>query len=53
MENNRQSGPALAVPYYPAQGLFASSSFLTFRLNRILGVIIIAIARISLNPESG
>jgi hypothetical protein len=53
MENNRQSGPAFAVPYYPAQGLFAPSSFLTSRLNGVLDVIVAVIGRISLSPETG
>ncbi len=57
MDNNGQSGLVFVTPYYCGQGLFAPSSFLSFHLNGILNgilaVIVVAIGRISLNPETG
>jgi hypothetical protein len=53
MKNNGQSGPLFATPYYSVQGLFGRFSLLASQLNGILGVIVVAIGRISLNPETG
>jgi len=53
MENNTQSGLLSAMTYYSVQGLFGPFSFLAPHLSGILGVIVVAIGRISLNPETG
>jgi len=53
VENNSQSGPLFATPYYSVQGLFGRFSLLASRPNGILGVIVVAIGRISLNVETG
>jgi len=53
MENNGQSGLVFLMPYYAVQGLFGPFSFRASHLSGILGVIVVAIGRISLNPETG
>jgi len=53
MENNGQFVPLCAMLYYSGQGLFGAFSFLGSHLNGIFGVIVVAIGRISLKPETG
>ena len=53
MKNNGQFGLVTVMPYYSVQGLFGPSSLLPSHLNGILRVIVVAIERISLNPETG
>jgi hypothetical protein len=51
VENNRQSGPVFAMRYYCVQGLFSPSS--ASQLYGILAIAVVAIARISMNEETG
>ncbi len=53
MKNNGQFGIVSVMRYYSVQGLFGPFSFLASHLNGILGVIVVAIGRISPNAGTG
>jgi len=53
MGNNGQSALVLFMPCDTVQGLFGPFSLVASHLSGILRVIVVAIGRISLNPETG
>jgi hypothetical protein len=52
MENNRQFGSLWPIPYYSVQGVSERFSLPPSQHNGLLGVIVVAIGRISVIAES-